>query len=115
MERAKLHSRLEAQLTDRWNAYQSKLLALPPDQIIGKAAEITAARFCYDELTENPDSYPDYLLEHLLESDDPLEIVRGQWMNEQCEDRSEALEHALRSLWNHMPQMDESPGMDGMS
>ena len=40
-----------------------------------------------------------------MESDDPLEIIRGQWMNEQCEDRSEALEHALRSLWNHMPQM----------
>ena len=113
MERNELHSELEIKLIDGWNAYVDRLLTMKPIEIIGKAAEIAAARFCYDELTENTAAYPEYLLEHLLGFDDPLEIMREQWMDEQCGDHSGDLEHALWSLWDHGPASRDL-SMDGM-
>lgn len=115
MERTQLHSQLEARLQDCWDVYKDELLALPPDQIIARADEISAARFCYDALTENSNSYPDHLLENLLKSDNPLEAIREQWQNEQCVDLSGELEHALWSLWDHGPQQRNSPAMGGMN
>lgn len=115
MERTGLHSKLEEKLTECWNAYQAELLALPPERIIEKAAEIAAARFCYDELTENFSVYPEDLLEPLLEHDDPLELLREQWLDEQCVDHSGEMEHALWSLWDHGPLPDETPAMGGMN
>ncbi len=115
MERTDLHSRLEEKLSECWNAYQTELLALPPERIIEKAAEIAAARFCYDELTENPSVYSDDLLESLLEYDDPLELLREQWLDEQYVDHSGEFEHALWSLWDHSPLPGGTPAMDSMS
>ena len=114
MERDELHSKLEMKLIDCWNAYVDRLLTLQPIEIIGKSTEIAAARFCYDELTENIAVYPEYLLEHLLGFDDPLEIMRVQWQEEQCVDQSDELEHALWSLWDHGPH-PEDLSMGGMS
>ena len=45
MEREELHSKLEMKLIDCWNAYVDRLLTLQPIEIIGKSAEIAAARF----------------------------------------------------------------------
>ena len=115
MERAELHSKVEEKLTECWDAYRDTLLALTPSQIIDKAAEIAAARSCLDELAENPEYYPEYLLEHLLQYDDPLEVMREQWMDEQCGDHSGDLEHALWSLWDHGPRLDEEPVVSGMT
>jgi len=115
VEKSKLQSKLETRMSECWNAYMDTLLALPPIQIIGKAAEISATRLCYDDLTENPNAYPDYLLEHLLQFDDPLEVMREQWMNEQSVDLSQDMEHALWSLWDHGPRPDEIPAMSSMS
>lgn len=115
MERAELHSQLEARLHECWTVYKDELLALPSEQIIARADEISAARFCYDQLTENPDPYPDHLLDYLLKSDDPLKTIREQWQNEQCVDLSGELEHALWSLWDHGPQPSNSPIMGGMN
>lgn len=115
MENVELHSILEDKLTECWAAYENRFLALPPGQIIGKAAEIAAARFCYDELAENGANYPEQYLEHLLAFNDPLEILREQWMNEQCVDQSAEMEHALWSLWDHGPRPDEAPSMGGMT
>ena len=78
MERMELHSKVEEKLTECWDAYKDTLLTLPPGQIIDKAGELAAARSCLDELTENPEYYPEHLLEHLLQYDDPLEILREQ-------------------------------------
>ena len=115
MERAELHSKVEEKLTECWDAYKDMLLTLPPGQIIDKAGEIAAARSCLDELAEHPEYYPEYLLEHLLQYDDPLEILREQWMDEQCVDHSGEMEHALWSLWDHGPLPDKNPAMGGMS
>ena len=51
MERAELHSRLEQKMNECWNDYMDRLLLLPPIQIIGKAAEIAAARSIWWALT----------------------------------------------------------------
>ncbi len=102
-------------MIDSWNTYVDRLLTLQPIEIIGKAAEISAARFCYDELTENTAAYPDLFLEYLLGFDDPLEMIREQWMEEQCVDRSGDLEHALWSMWDHGPHPDDFHAMDGMT
>lgn len=99
MEKMELHSILSEKMSACWNTYVDGLLTLPPIQIIGKAAEVTAARFCYDELTTNSASYPKRLLEHLLQYDDPLETMRERWMDEQRRiDHRGNLERVLRSL-----------------
>lgn len=115
MERTDLHSRLEEKLSECWSAYQTGLLALPPERIIEKAAEIAAARFCYDELTENPSAYSDNLLESLLEHDDPLELLREQWLDEQYVDHSGEFEHALWSLWDHGPPPETEQSWPNMN
>ncbi len=107
MERDELHSKLEMKLIDCWNAYVDRLLTMKPIEIIGKAAEIAAARFCYDELTENAAAYPDLFLEYLLGANDPLEAVREQWLEEQSGDHSDDLEHALWSMWDHELLLDD--------
>lgn len=114
MERDELHSKLEMKMIDCWNAYVDKLLTMKPIEIVGKAAEIAAARFCYDELTENTAAYPDLFLEYLLGFDDPLEGIREQWLEEQSGDHSGDLEHALWSLWDH-DLLPEDLSIGGMS
>ena len=54
-------------------------------------------------------------MEPLLEHDDPLELLREQWLDEQCVDHSGEMEHALWSLWDHGPLPDEAPAMGGMN
>lgn len=115
MEKEELHSRLEEKLAECWDAYQARLLTLPPDQIIDKAEEIAAARLCMKELTESAAYYPSHYLEHLLEFGDPLEAIREQWIDEQDVDCSEDMEHALWSLWDHGPLPDDFPAMGGIS
>ena len=115
MEREELQSKLETKMRICWNAYMDTLLALPPIQIIGKAAEISAAPFCCDELTENTAAYPELFLEYLLGFDNPLEVLREQWMNEQCVDHSDELEHAMWLLWDRGSAPDELHTMNSMS
>ena len=52
--------------------------------------------------------YPDHLLEHLLCFDDPLTVLREQWQDEQEGDHSLDLEHALWSLWDHGPALEDA-------
>lgn len=115
MRKTELPARLEETLTACWENYQEMLLALPPGQLIERAAEIAAARFCYDELTELGGFFPEYLLEHLLQFDDPLEAMREQWMNEQAADVSEDFERALWSLREHGAAPEEAPAMGGIT
>ena len=54
-------------------------------------------------------------MESLLEYDDPLELLREQWLDEQYVDHSGEFEHALWSLWDHSPLPGGTPAMDSMS
>ncbi len=108
MEKLELQAKVEARLSECWSAYAEKILALQPAQIIDRAAEIAAARLCYENLTANTLLYPNHLLEHLLCFDDPLAVLREQWQDEQEGDHSIGLEHALWSLWDHGPTLEDA-------
>ena len=108
VEKLELQAKVEASLSECWSAYSEELLALQPAQIIDRAAEIAAARLCYENLTANTMLYPDHLLEHLLCFDDPLAVLREQWQDEQEGDHSIGLEHALWSLWDHGPALEDT-------
>ena len=49
--------------TQRWREYSAKVLERPAAEIFERADEITAARFCYEQLTEHITSYPAEYLE----------------------------------------------------
>jgi len=109
VEENTLYARLKERLDECWTAYRDSLLTLTPEQIVERAPEISATRFCYDMLANNNVCCPNHLLEHLLQFDDPLEAIREQWTDEQCVDLSGELEHAIWSLWDHGPNPNEAP------
>ena len=74
-----------------------------------RADEIAAARFCYDQLTENLTSYPVEYLEYLLRFEDPLSVVRDQWVSEQNVDYSDEFEHALWTIQNERAAEQDYP------
>ena len=112
MESKELHDTLCEKVMTCWAAYREKLLTLSSEQLIDKAAEIAAARFVMNELTESPGVYPDYLLENLLRYDDPLEAMREQWMDHQCAaDPSIDFEHALWQFYKYGPNPEDFSGM----
>lgn len=103
MERNDLCALLSDRVDESWAAYEEKMLRLPAHLLFLKAEEITATRFCRDELTENIDSYDPDLLKYLLGYADPLVSVRERWMNEYATDHSERFEHALRDMVPEQP------------
>lgn len=109
MTSEEIHSAITEKIENSWAAYQERMMQLPKPLLFEKAEEIAAAWLCCNELTENLSAYPDDLLEHLLCFDNPLEIMREQWVDEQCADCSEAFEHALWSLWDHGPVPEDTP------
>ncbi len=115
MEKEELHSRLESKLANCWDAYVEDLLKQSPSVLISRAGEIAAASLCYDELVGSYTCYPEDLLEHLLQYDDPLEAIRDQWIEEQDSDHSIDFEHALWSLREYGPEPGKTLSMDGIS
>lgn len=115
MERQELRARLAEKVNGCWNAYVDGLLKQTPSVLISRAEEITAASFCYEQLTGCAGSYPDALLEYLLHFDDPLEAMREQWQEEQGVDLSDEFEHALWSLWNDGPEPETGPNLGGLT
>lgn len=107
MERQEIQSQLKQKVMDGWSAYVDKLLKLTPSEVISLADEISATSFCHDQLI-NCESYPDHQLEYLLRFDNPLEVVRDQWM-EDGPDNSEYFGHTLWALWNYDLGPEESP------
>ncbi len=115
LEKGILRARLKDKLDKCWTAYRDRILTLAPARIIERAAEISAASFCHDQLTNNSILYSEDLLGYLLQFDDPLEAIREQWMEEQAVDLSGEFKHAMWSLWDHGPKPDETPIAGGMA
>lgn len=91
---------LGQKLRERWNEYSAEMLRRPPAEIFERADEIAAARFCFDQLTENMIGYPAEYLEYLLRFEDPLSVVQDQWSSAQNVDYSDEFEHALWTIQN---------------
>ena len=117
MEKNELYEKLAEKVEKCWDSYVERLLKCSPSELITKAEEIAAAAFCHDQLAHCADFYSDDLLEHLLRFDNPLEIMREQWMGEQNVDHSDEFGHALWSLREYGPDPDEDEDMimGGMS
>ncbi len=91
---------LRQKLRLRWNEYSAEVVQHSSAEVFERADEIAAARFCYDQLTENVKSYPAEYLEYLLRFEDPLSVVQDQWASHQNVDHSDEFEHVLWTLWN---------------
>ena len=119
MTTEEIYTVLTEKVGQNWAEYQERMTQLSPDTLFMKADEIAAARLCLNEPTENQTAYPEHFLEHLLQFDNPLEIAREQWMDEQCIDYSTDFEHVLWSIWDHGPEPEiepeSSPQMGGMT
>lgn len=78
--------------------YQKEWQQKPASELVDMASEIAATKFVYDEMSGG--SYPPDYMGYLLRFENPLEVVRDQWISEQTVDFSEELNHALWTLWD---------------
>ncbi|NSW90326.1 MAG: DUF3848 domain-containing protein [Firmicutes bacterium] len=79
-----------------YNSCVQEWLALDPTEMIEKAGKIAATSLVYKEL-RNGGCNADYL-EYLLRFQNPLEVVRDQWLNEQGTVLNEDMGHVLWTL-----------------
>ena len=100
---------LRQKLRERWSEYSAEMLQRPSTEIFERADEIAAARFCCDQLTESSISYSVEYLEYLLRFEDPLSVVRDQWVSEQNVDYSDEFEHALWTIQNSQDAEQDYP------
>ena len=70
-------------------------LALEPSSLIEKAEEVAASKLVYTELKSG--IYSAEFLEYLLRFENPLEVVRDQWIDEQNVAHDDEMSH---TLWN---------------
>lgn len=91
---------LRQKIKQCWSDYKINILRCSSSDVFDRADEIAAARFCYEQLTENLNSYPEEYLEYLLRFEDPLSVIQDQWASEQDVDHSDEFKHALWTLWN---------------
>lgn len=98
MQRKEIIEALWEKLDRNWNDYLNELDCLTKNQLIEKSDEITAACFVYNELYSG--EYPDNYMEYLLRFENPLEVVRDQWILEQTGDVNDELSHTLWNLWD---------------
>lgn len=101
MEKKEIMDILREKLDKNNDTYYKELLQCSPSVLIGRAGEIHATRIVYNQLYAG--EYPENFLEYLLRFQNPLEVVRDQWISEQSVLRSEDMEHIL---WNFSDKRD---------
>ena len=92
MDQKKREKKLKERVEANYRSYLMQMQNKPATEIIGQAAEIAAAKLVYDELMKG--CKEDYT-EYLLRFENPLELVRDQWMIVQNESYSQELEYVL--------------------
>lgn len=87
--------KLKERLKANYEAYIQRLGQKPAGELIEMASEIAAAKFIYEELMAEwaAGEYADYLLRF----EDPLEVLRDNWLGNEACDRHEEIGHML---WN---------------
>lgn len=92
MDQKKLEKKLKERVEANYRSYLMQMQNKPATEIIEQAAEIAATKLVYDELMKGCNE--DYT-EYLLRFENPLELVRDQWMIVQNESYSQELEYVL--------------------
>lgn len=96
MDRKEIEKKLREKLEANYRTYIQQLQAKPSADLIEQAAEIAAAKLVFEELCDGG-----YNLEHkeyLLRFQNPLEVVRDQWLKEQKTVIDEGIEYVLLQL-----------------
>lgn len=85
--------KLKERLKACYGAYIRQLRQKPAEELIEMASEIAAAKFIYEELIVEGafGGYADYLLQF----EDPLEVLRDNWLGNEACDRHEEIDHML--------------------
>jgi len=87
---------LYKKLDDNYKDFVAKWLDMEPTMLIQLAEEIAATKTSYDVLKSGCLSSD--FLEYLLRFDNPLEVVRDQWIEEQNLPLEDDMNHALWAL-----------------
>lgn len=96
MDEREISKKLNEKLQCNYADFVRQWLALDPSHLIEKAEEIAATKLVYDELTGG--CYGSDQEGYLLRFENPLEVVRNQWIDEQNVAHDEELNHALWSI-----------------
>jgi hypothetical protein len=99
--------KLKERLKANYEAYIQQLGQKPAGELIEMASEIAAAKFIYEELIVEGafGGYADYLLQF----EDPLEVLRDNWLGNEACDRHEEIDHMLWSMEDREIGIGEYP------
>lgn len=89
------HNELFKKINQEMDDYASGMWKRPGNEVYDRADEISAMRFCYNQLIENLGAYQAKDLEPLLQYEKPLEAVCRRWMSEQSVDLSGEFDRVL--------------------
>ena len=88
----RFHDKVESS----WQGYRANLLTLSKDDLLEKAEEIAAMKYCRDVLTGSAVSQDNR--DYLDRFTDPLRVVADAWLAEQNGDYNAAFDHVLWEL-----------------
>ena len=91
-------------------AYMRRLDHLERDELIQSAAEISAMQVCRGRLTVQGKSLSREELQFLLQTENPLEVLREAWLERQNADEGETFSSLLSDLRDETQRM-RSPTM----
>lgn len=100
-----LREELRQRIEESQAAYTAALYQMGPSQLIARAAEIEANRFCYNTLMTTELSRD--ILERLNAVDDPLETIRDAWVSAQEVGQEEEFDHVLFEVCERWEQEQE--------
>lgn len=92
-----IHDGLFKKINQEMDVYARGMWKRSGNEVYGLADEISAMRFCYNQLIGNLSEYRAEDLEPLLQYEKPLEVVCRRWMSEQDCDLSEEFDRVLRN------------------
>ena len=107
------HEELLKKVNQEWDEYTRSMWELPGYAVLGKADEIAAMGFCYNQLVGYLGDYPVKNVEWLLQFEKPLEAVHSHWMTERDMDFESEFDRVFRE-WGY-EEPESSMGMLGMS
>lgn len=96
MNENEIYQKLSKKLDDNFKGFVQKWLELDPSHLIEKSEEIAATKLVHAELESGV--YGTDLLEYLLRFENPLEVVRDQWIDEEYVAHDNEMTHALWSI-----------------
>ncbi len=97
---SEVHDELFKKMNHEMDEYALRMQSMSGSQVYNHAEEISAMRFCYNQLISNFHDYPSEYMEYLLRFEQPLSVVCDRWLSAQSDGPSEAFEYTLWDLWD---------------